>query len=192
MTYILLKTDKTNEGLTPVDAKPLMLKQSLNLLLAGKTLVIKGYETTSKADVFARLNLIGDSPLTEISYSSPDSDQGAVWDSYPLPFNVLSLYDVYEYDANLYTSIVYYPGDTVKYRTDTGIQAGVVNAVYLEGKDLYYDINGTIYSVGIIPDMVNTQANIAGTTAKIPVADVSADYHTIDVSDYQNTVYVLF
>lgn len=196
MSYIMLEYNADIKTLTPTAQQPLTFKNSMLLLEAGNTIILHNYETTSNADVFVRFNLTGDpdKPLTEISYASPASDTGAVWTNYPLPINALSLYTVYEFDANLYGAMAYYPGDTVQYKSLDGTAAGVVSNVYINPADntLLYEINGKLYTISETPDIVNTDSNISGMVLKQPVADGTKDYHTIDVHDYENKVYVLY
>jgi len=189
----MLKSKEDISTLTAVDQRALPLKSALDLLLGGSVLVIRGFETTSDSDVFVELNQTGSIPLTAISYTSPDADTGAVWTNYPLALNALSLYPVYEYDGALYKSMVKQVGDTVKYKTQSGAAVGLVNAVYQDSDhNLYYQINGELYTIAETPDAVTVNSNISGMTFKQPVADMKEDYHTIDVSDYQDTVYVLY
>lgn len=193
MSYIMLKSDKDVKALTDVDQYPLDLKKALGCLLTGETLVISKYETTTGRDVFVRLDQTTDTPITEISYASPSSTSGAVWTGYPVAINTLSIYEVYEFDANLYGSMVFQVGDTVKYKTQSGAAVGLVNKVLQDSShNLYYQINGELYTIAEAPDSVTVNSNISGMTIKQPVADTSEDYHTIDVSDYKDTVYVLY
>lgn len=193
MSYIMLKSDKDITTLTDVDQYPLDLKKALGYLLTGETLVISKYETTTGRDVFVRLDQTTDTPITEISYASPSSTSGAVWTGYPVAINTLSIYEVYKFDANLYGSMVFQVGDTVKYKTQSGAAVGLVNKVLQDSShNLYYQINGELYTIAEAPDSVTVNSNISGMTIKQPVTDLSSDYHTIDVSDYKDTVYVLY
>lgn len=195
-TYTMTAADKSIkvENLTVVDQHALSLQEAIKQLINGQVLVIANYETTTNSDVFVKLDLTLDNPLTEISMSSPDSFSGASWSSYPLPMNALALYDVYTYDKNLYDTAYFNVGDIVKYKADKVVKAGVVDAIYTTtGGTVYYSIGGTLYTVTEQGARNNDiDANISGeVTSKLSVADMDADSHTAAVSDYESTVYVL-
>lgn len=194
-TYTMTVADESIkvENLTVVDQHALSLQEAVKQLINGQVLVIANYETTTNSDVFVKLDLTLDNPLTEISMSSPDSFSGASWSSYPLPMNALALYDVYTYDENLYDKAYFNVGDIVKYKANKVVKAGVVDAIYTTDGTVYYSIGGTLYTVTEQgAGNKDIDANISGeVTSKLSVADMDADSHTAAVSDYESTVYVL-
>ena len=189
MTYVLIESDKDVSELIPVNQTKLSLQQALNVLLTGGVLVVSKYEQTKGVDVFVQLTTT-EPQMTQISYTAPDK---ATWQAFPLPLNALTLYRVYEYDASIYGSVVYQVGDTIHYQKDGIKQVGLVNAVYKDADGVYYDIGGKLYQVGTIPDTIILDSNISGNIDLIsPVADETADYHTISVSDYKNKIYTIY
>ena len=189
MTYVLIASDKDINTLIPVNQTALSLQQVFNDLLAGTVIVVSKYEQTQGKDVFVQLTK--DTPqLTQISYTPPAS---AAWQPFPLPINALTLYRVYEYDATLYGNVVFQVGDTIRYEKNNVLNADVVQAVYKDSDGIYYQLGGSLYEVGTIPDPVVTDFNISGNINVIsPVADPTANYHTIDVSDYKDKIYVVY
>ena len=193
MSYIMLKSDKDVADLTETVQTALTIDKSLGLLVSGMPLVVSKLEKTTGADVFVRLNMAAPTPVTEISYSSPASSTGAVWSSYPIAINVFSLYTVYQFDPKFYGAQKFYVGDTIRYKTQGGAAVGLVNAVFIDtDNNLYYQVNGELYTIAETPDGVTVNSNISGMVVKQPVADPEEDFHTIDVSDYKDTVYVLY
>lgn len=192
MKYALLKTDLTIDKLTPVTQAKLTLSQAFTELLNGTYLVLTGYEESTGADVFTRLNLAMNTPVTEISYKAPNST--SAWLRFPIPVNAFSLYDCYTYDENLYGNVLLHVGDIVRYNSQ-GVQVAVVSGVYTDAnKVVYYTMQGdtTIYSLVAIPDPTiidSTTTQLANVLE--PVADANADYHQVAVEDYQNKIFVL-
>lgn len=192
MSYALLETSLKVENLIAVNMTKLTLKDSLNHLLNGDVIVISHYEQENAQDVFSRLNLALNIPITEISYTSPDDSP--VWQNYPIPVNAFALYDCYTYDPALYGNQLCYVGDVIKYNKN-GAQVGIISGVYKDAQNIiYYTLKGddTVYSIVKIVVQPSTSDNISGITSVLqPVADPTQDYHQVPVSDYENKIYAL-
>lgn len=90
------------DNLTPVDYKPMLLRETIDALFNGDVLLVKGLEQSRGKDVLVRLNIEGKIPVTQISYDvmPPDGEwRKSYWAVYDLPFNVFSTYPCYIYDA---------------------------------------------------------------------------------------------
>ena len=135
MKYALLKTDLTIDKLTPVTQAKLTLSQAFTELLNGTYLVLTGYEESTGADVFTRLNLAMNTPVTEISYKAPNST--SAWLRFPVPVNAFSLYACYTYDENLYGNVLLHVGDIVRYNSQ-GVKVAVVSGVYTDANKVVY------------------------------------------------------
>lgn len=192
MTYALIKSDVDVSILTVVPDTDLSMEASFEALTQNETLVISKYEASTGADVFVKLDLTRDKPITLISYDK------TTFMNYPLPLNALSLYKTYVYDSKYYGELNLNVDDLVKYRDDQGvIVASIVTGAFIDKDGLQYfqlDNASQLYMLSLVPEATTTSAysNISGTTSvKAPVADGSADSHTVAVEDYQTKVWVL-
>lgn len=134
-----------NLELTSVQLTVLTMKECTDALFEGKTLLIKGIETSRGNDILVRLDLEGKIPVTQISYDlvAPDGywrDQ--YWSVYDLPMNVFSTYSCFIYDEAVGKQMPkFVVADTVYYTSredDTKDSAIVVDVLKdLEGNWFY-------------------------------------------------------
>lgn len=132
------------DNLTPVDYKPMTLRETIDALFNGDVLLVKGLEQSRKKDVLVRLNIEGKIPVTQISYDvmPPDGEwRKSYWAVYDLPFNVFSTYPCYIYDATTTNNPPkYLVGATVYYtsKQDGVFDSAIVTEVLKDENNKWY------------------------------------------------------
>ena len=142
--------------------KKLSLQETLDKLMAGSTLVVRGVESTNKGDILVRLDPRA-VPVTQISYDVGRDEKSEYfkpyWVVYDIPFNFFVTRDVLEFtdDYRLYNP-KFKVGDTVRYFYEDGVgnaevDTAIVKAIFVDEDELlgtrkfYYNLSRVEYNI---------------------------------------------
>lgn len=131
----IVRTQEIDLG--PVSLEPLGLRKSLDYLLDGEVLLVRGIEQTRGKDVLVRLD-DRRVPVTQISYDIQPADgywRDSYWVVFDLPLNAFSTYPCYLYRNTEQGSLPkFFIGDNVYYTSkQEGTKTedtGVITEVY--------------------------------------------------------------
>lgn len=135
-------------GLTVLELKGLTLEESLQALLNGKTILVKGLEQSRNLDVLVRLYNEGVVPVTQISYDVIPADghwREEYWQIFDISINALSTYSCYLYDKDTISIIPKFTvGTSVRYRSkvDGARDSAIVLGIYKDTENnLFYKLS---------------------------------------------------
>lgn len=191
MSYILIPSNKDVSTLTPLDNNKLPFAQAVTEIMAGRILVVRGFEQTENADTYVRVAFELNCPVTEITYTNPVKVDTA-WQPYSITLDTFSTKPCYLFDKDSYQfDSIYRPGDIIKYSDmDNILVAGIVKFVYRDDKGhIYYQFtkDKQLYELeqsgqGLYADDSN------GKQPFIPVADTTKDSTTMIVRDNRDAI----
>lgn len=146
--------DTDTENYLPLDLHKLDLEESLDELLQGNWVLIKGIEQTRGKDILVRLDgLDKGAPVTQITYDVQPPDgywKEHYWTVFDLPLNAFSTYPCYIHHTETNGSMpAFLPGETIYYTsrqegTSGKRDSGIIEEVYIknsEDNQFYYSIS---------------------------------------------------